>query len=377
MADSQSERIHVYAMCFNEERMLPFFLLHYREWVDRIFIFDNGSTDRSLDLLAGESKVSIRKFETTGHSFVEAARKLLDNVWKESRGSADWVIIAEVDEHLYHADLPAYLASCRSSGVTALQTIGYEMVADDFPSGSEPLFQQVNRGIRFSHLDKLAIFRPDQIIATNYGVGRHAARPEGNVVFDSEPQVCLLHFKAMGIDYKCSRNSTLGPRLRGGDREQRWGYHWLVSRDNVETTHRNMGWQARRVPGLARTHDLDLTFGEEKRLILDSGLFDESFYANANADVVAAGVDLCRHFCLYGSREHRAPHRHFDIKWYLSRYLNAIRADVNPLVDYLVRGEALGRCPNPYFDPEMYRMRASLPSQVSPLRHWLESAAAN
>ena len=96
-------RVHLYSIVWNEEEMLPFFFRHYDSLVDRYVIYDDGSTDR-------RSKCWPRTIAwRCGHSCapipiptVMSGRILHDNVWKESRGHADWVIITAVDEHLYH-----------------------------------------------------------------------------------------------------------------------------------------------------------------------------------------------------------------------------------------------------------------------------------
>ena len=51
--------------------MIPFFIKHYGPVVDRFFIYDNGSTDRSLSLLKGDERIVIRHFDVLGQSFVE------------------------------------------------------------------------------------------------------------------------------------------------------------------------------------------------------------------------------------------------------------------------------------------------------------------
>ena len=43
--------VHVYALCWNEEKMLPFFFKHYDNIADQYFIFDNDSRDNSLSML--------------------------------------------------------------------------------------------------------------------------------------------------------------------------------------------------------------------------------------------------------------------------------------------------------------------------------------
>ena len=41
--------IHLYTICWNEERMLPFFFRHYDQWVDRYVVYDDNSTDATLE----------------------------------------------------------------------------------------------------------------------------------------------------------------------------------------------------------------------------------------------------------------------------------------------------------------------------------------
>ncbi len=48
--------------------MIPFFLRYYEPLVERMFIFDNGSTDRSRELLTQSRKVELGHFDR-GDSF--------------------------------------------------------------------------------------------------------------------------------------------------------------------------------------------------------------------------------------------------------------------------------------------------------------------
>lgn len=61
--------IHLYAACWNEERIIPFFLQHYEPLVDRIIIYDDHSTDRSVELLRASPKVEIRPFQREAESY--------------------------------------------------------------------------------------------------------------------------------------------------------------------------------------------------------------------------------------------------------------------------------------------------------------------
>jgi Glycosyl transferase family 2 len=91
--------------------MLPFFFRHYDPFVDHYVLF--GSTDNTLSLLADHPKVEVRQFiRSDTESFAFSERSLSNHCWKESRGAADWVIITDTDEHLFHpinASVSGYL----------------------------------------------------------------------------------------------------------------------------------------------------------------------------------------------------------------------------------------------------------------------------
>ena len=53
-------KIDLYARCWNEGDMLPFFFLHYDHLVQRYVIYDDGSTDNSQQLLSLNPKVELR-----------------------------------------------------------------------------------------------------------------------------------------------------------------------------------------------------------------------------------------------------------------------------------------------------------------------------
>src|SRR5579859_373080 len=114
-----AERIHLYCLCWNDARMLPHFFRHYDGLVDRYFVFDNGSTDASLVLLNSHGRVELAHFRVDTDSFVDEERRLSDTIWQRSRGEADWIVIVDIDEHLFHPDFRTYLATCSRQGVTA------------------------------------------------------------------------------------------------------------------------------------------------------------------------------------------------------------------------------------------------------------------
>ncbi|WP_394224066.1 glycosyltransferase family 2 protein [Priestia aryabhattai] len=219
--------IHVYALCWNEERMLPHFFKHYDSIADQYYIFDNHSTDNSLQMLRSHPKITIDKFEINGNSLVKSAQNQVNHFWKNSRGKADWVIICDVDEHLYHPNLRLYLQECTSKGITLIFPKGYEMVSDFFPESNEPLHATIRYGVRSLLNDKPIIFNPNEIQEINFSPGRHTALPLGNIIKPSNNEVLLLHYKYLGFEYLNSRYSALRQGLREGDIANQWGFHYL------------------------------------------------------------------------------------------------------------------------------------------------------
>jgi len=226
--------IHLYTICWNEERVLPFFFRHYDQWVDRYVIYDDNSTDTTLEMLHAHPRVEVRALvRSVPDSFVLSAQAIYNSCWKESRGAADWVIITAIDEHLYHPDLAAYLMACKRSGVTAIPALGYNMISDTFPQGGQHLYELVLRGEPAVSMSKLSLFDPNRLTKTNYAVGRHSAEPKGKVRYPKEDRLLNLHFKTLGLDYVIARYRLLATKRGTRDRANKWGWHYDLPTEKI------------------------------------------------------------------------------------------------------------------------------------------------
>lgn len=227
---------HLYTTCWNESDMLPFFFRHYDPWIDRYVVFDNGSTDASLDLLREHSRVEVRTFPwSRTDSFVLSQQDLYNSVWKESRGAADWVVMTAIDEHLHVPLEPMkdFLMRCANQRVTCVPALGYQMLSEDFPQAHETLCLTRTRGAPWDVMSKLSLFNPNAVEETGYRTGRHKARPQGRIVFPRRDELLLLHYKYLGFERTYRLHARQFSGLRSHDLSKRWGYQYAFSRDEL------------------------------------------------------------------------------------------------------------------------------------------------
>ena len=365
----RKQTIHLYCLCWNDGRMLPHLFRHYDNVVDKYFVFDNGSTDGSLALLQNHGRVEVSHFDVPGDSFVEEERRLSDTMWQSS--DADWVIIIDIDEHIYHPNLAQYLQRCTDQGITAIRSIGYDMVSDSFPSGEQPLYETVTIGVRTTHFDKLCIFSPHDLTATNFAPGKHEAAPTGRVVWPAYREILMLHYKYLGVDYPIARFAELKGGLRSRDLTEGWGVHWTWSSVEVANSWQGIRAAAGPMPGVGVLRHMTPAEYDQEHILEQSGLFDGKWYLAAYPDIEAAGFDPFQHYSDYGWKEGRHPNFYFDPEWYCANYPDLQTAGLNPLYSYLAKGEKEGARPSLLFDTKWYRTEHGLSIEESPLRHYL------
>ena len=228
-------RIDLYTRCWDEADMLGFFFRHYDALVERYVVFDDGSTDGSKERLRAHPRVDLRPMPSDSEpdSRVASGLSVLESCWKESRGRADWVIVTDLDEHLHHRDLANYLLRCKTDGVTIVPALGYQMVSDTLPPDGYRLSESRTRGAPWPMLNKMNIFDPDAIDATNFAPGRHTAAPEGRIVAPDRDEVLLLHYKYLGFERTRLRYQRALARQRKIDVERHWGFQYAWTRDQL------------------------------------------------------------------------------------------------------------------------------------------------
>ncbi len=121
--------IHLYSICYNEKVLMPHFLDYYSGFCDKIYIYDNQSDDDTVKICEKYNNVSVLTFDTAGKIRDDIYLTIKNNIWKKSRGIADYVIVCDIDEFLFHHDLMNFLNNIKSNNVTIVKPIGFNMVS--------------------------------------------------------------------------------------------------------------------------------------------------------------------------------------------------------------------------------------------------------
>ena len=220
--------IHYYAVCWNEEKMLPFMFQYYERFVNHFTIYDNYSDDNSETIIQSHPNTEIKKFSMGGEINDYIYQDIKNNCWKQSRGKADYVIVCDIDEFLYNPDLQKLLGNKISLPVTE----GYNMYSETFPADGKDITFQIRKGIADSAYNKCLIFDPHRIVEINYLPGAHQAKPVG-IVTRGEEKAKVLHYKNLGLDYILERYHILAKRLSEKNKEQNLGTHYLYSDEKI------------------------------------------------------------------------------------------------------------------------------------------------
>jgi len=234
--------LHVFAICYNEEYLMPFFLQHYffKVGATHITIYDNHSTDgteRVIDefrALYPERKVSIIKYDSDGQIRDDLYIQIKNTCWKDC--GADWVVVCDMDEFLYF-DKRTHIAlkELTDKKLHIVRCKGYEMVGDAVPQfeGYEckTLPELCPFGTLRNNHDKCLLFKGD-LPYINYGYGAHSAYTQADT-YNSEGDIKMLHFKFLSAEYLIHTYRKRAVRLSEFNKQHGFGFHYNYSDEQI------------------------------------------------------------------------------------------------------------------------------------------------
>lgn len=187
-------KIHVYSFCWNENPMVKFFLRHYEKFADKIIVYDQDSTDGTLDILKAHPLVELRKQDWSGlddERFID----LVNSAWIGD--SCDWIMWPDIDEILYHPNVFWALATATED---VIRSKGYALISKSGFDGDDgrQIYEQVTTGYPQPNYDKCICWRSG--IKLSHSIGRHtySDSPRTNGVIGEDAKLKLFHCHYIG-----------------------------------------------------------------------------------------------------------------------------------------------------------------------------------
>lgn len=203
-----------FIIAWNEQDSIHLTIQHLKTFCDKITVYDNFSTDDTPEICASMG-CAVSQFGTPGELNDVHYTNLKNSCWKGS--GADWVLVCDMDEILYHSDLKFILKQDKLYGSTIFKTRGFNMISNEMPLTS---WLDIQTGVPDKSYSKLVIFDPKAITDINYIHGCHEAKPAGRLTWGSV-ELPLLHYRCVGgVERLINRHKLYAPRL--SDVNRRW-----------------------------------------------------------------------------------------------------------------------------------------------------------
>lgn len=230
--------IHLYTLCWNEMDILPFVIDYWKRIpVTKAIVYDNGSTDGSVEYLKKFDWIEVRSFKTEGMNDV-VQRDIKNECWKESRGKADWVIVCDMDECLYVKDAKIF-DEMKKNGYTICSPKWYDFISEEVPTYTKGklLHEISNKAVKGN--SKVVLFDPDKINNINYSVGSHYCNPEGDVKYYNG-NIYMLHInKHLSFEYLLKKYEELKNRQSETNKRNHLCIHYAFSKEKLKQDYDN------------------------------------------------------------------------------------------------------------------------------------------
>lgn len=243
MSDTKTASIHVYAICYNEEYLMPFFLQHYFFHVGakEITIYDNHSTDGTEKVIQQfreeypDNKVNVIKYDSGDAIRDDMYIQIKNTCWQDCQ--TDWVVVCDMDEFLYFENPVAdTLQMLSEHNIDIVRCKGYEMVGDALPIFSSyespmTMVQQLPFGALRDVHNKCLLFKT-KLSEINYGYGAHSANTIGKV-YESTRDIKMLHYKFLSLPYLIETYAARAKRLSDFNKQHGFGFHYNYTPEQI------------------------------------------------------------------------------------------------------------------------------------------------
>jgi glycosyltransferase involved in cell wall biosynthesis len=220
--------IETFVTSYNEEKLIPYVMRYYGQF-SKVTFYDNESTDDTAKIAKqlGAEVISYswrKEFDDLDLLWIK------DNCWK--RSNADWVILVDADEFVYHKNIVDVL---KKSKATIIHPTYHNMFSESFPVIEGQIFDEINMGTPDGGIwiAKMNIFRPKEIKQMNYHVGCHFADPEGTIIIDENSGIKTLHMRFLDREYTYNQYQNNRKKRSQLDKNNGWSVQFDWSKEEI------------------------------------------------------------------------------------------------------------------------------------------------
>lgn len=210
-------------LCKNEEDIIPFCIQYWQRYATKVVVFDNHSTDSSVELLSKHDWIEIRTFDSDGQND-PLQKQIKELAYKEFREFYDVIIISDMDEVFYFENLEKELDKMIKGNYDAMLLPLYSLCEDKKPQYEEGKLlhqlchkfykQRMNHMGGFQNYTKISIFNTNTVIFLSMSVGQHFVNTIPTQNFMIGENAFGLHIdKGFGIDYKFNIRQKMNENL--------------------------------------------------------------------------------------------------------------------------------------------------------------------
>ena len=213
------------------------YLEHMR--FDKLIVYDNQSSDNTVELLKKYNFVEVRTLNTGGEKSNQKITDIKNSVWKEFKDEENaWMFVSDFDEVIYYdGDLKEYLEEKSEEGYNYLNQDMIETVCEHFPNKERYVHEDCDGGYFWGNTNeggcKMTLFKLDTFSKINYIAGAHRVTVtlNSNKVLKSlnDLEIKSFHLKNIDFEYCLSRKNLANKRRGRDDRRRGYGKQYEIN----------------------------------------------------------------------------------------------------------------------------------------------------
>ena len=236
-------------LCKNEMDILPFVRKYWERIGADVIVYDNGSTDGSLEYLSSIPYVTIRHFDSDGHNDI-IHKNVKEQAYLEYKDKYDIIIITDMDEVFFFDDFKAVSEAFIDGGYNILMTPIISLCEDFKPPFSEDKYlhqlchkfyrQRMNHMKGFDDFSKLSIFNTKVTDKVEMSVGQHYVKTSPDMKIMLSNNGFNLHVdKGFGLDYKYKVRQRMYANLSDTNKRYGMAIEYADSYEKLEREYKN------------------------------------------------------------------------------------------------------------------------------------------